>query len=188
MSSAGTVYRPLNFRGSLDLGNATAETYFLNNINQAVVLPLQNDGQWTNHRLCVYLGGRVQTTANVNFALGVYFGSATTFGTIPIISKATKIYTTNFVQVNNKKTNWQVDVNIFWDGDSKTIDGNTFGQMGNIVLGQNTLSVSPSADPNLHNSSNSFQNVFYGLGVTGLFGSSSTGNHAFLDVFTLELK
>ena len=187
MSSAGTVYRPINFHGSPDLGNVIAESYFLNNISQAAVLPLQNDGQWSNHRMRVIMAGRVQTNANVNFAFSIYFGQTTAFGTIPAIASATKIYTSNFVQVNNKKTNWQLDVSFFWDSDSKTIDGYTIGQMGNVVLGQNTLSKAPSADPNLHNSSNSFQNVFYGLGVTGIFGSSSIGNHAFLDVFTLEL-
>lgn len=187
MSGAGTVYRPVNFHGSPDLGNATAESYFLNNLNQAAVLPLQNDGQWVNHRLVVHMGGRVQTSANVAFAISVYFGSSTQFGIIPVISKATRIYTTNFATVNNQKTNWQLDLSIFWDGDSKTICGNTTGQMGDTILGQNTLQAKPSADPNLHNNSNSFQGVFYGLGVTGQFNSSNAGNHAFLDVFTLEL-
>jgi hypothetical protein len=173
--------------GSKDLGNATAEAYFLNNLSQAVVLPLQNDGQWKNSRLRIILGGRVQTTVNTAFSVQVYFGSSTTFGLIPVIASATKIFTTNYVTVNNKKTNWQIDINIFWDGDAKTFDGNTFGQMGNTILGQNTLSGVPSADPNLHNASNSFQGLFYGLGFTGIFNSSSTGNHAFLDVCSLEL-
>lgn len=187
MSGAGTVYRPINFHGSPDLGNATTESYFLNNLAQAVVLPLQNDGQWVNHRLAVHMGGRVQTTINVAFAVSIYFGSSTHFGIIPAIASNTRIFTTNYATVNALKTNWQLDLNIFWDGDSKTICGNTFGQMGDTILGQGTLEATPAADPNLHNNSNSFQNVFYGLGVTGQFNSSSTGNHAYLDVFSLEL-
>ena len=187
MSSAGTVYRPLNFHGSPDLGNATSESYFLNNITQAAVLPLQNDGQWTNHRLIVRMGGRVQTNSNVAFQMSLYFGQSTQHGTLPTFTSCTKIYTTNYATVNNKKTDWQSDLNIFWDGDAKVINGNTMGQIGSTILGSATLIVSPSADPNLHNSSNSFQNIFYGLAATGQFNTSSTGNHAFLDVFTLEL-
>ena len=105
----------------------------------------------------------------------------------PAIAHSTRIYYTNFVTINNQKTNWQLDLKVFWDGDSKTFCGNTEGQMGDTILGQNTLQAKPPADPNLHNNSNSFQGVFYALGVTGQFNSSNAGNHAFLDVFTLEL-
>ena len=186
MSNAGTVYRPNAFPPSLDIGNATAETLFQNKIGGALVLPLQNDGQWTNARLAVHIGGRVQTTSNLNYTLAVYFSSNTVFGVPATVAQSTKIYTTGPTIVNNKQTNWQLDLNIFWDGTSKTFCGNTIGQIGDYILGQNTLIATPTADPNLHNSSNSFQNVFYALSFTGLFSGSSSGNHAFIDVCSLE--
>lgn len=187
MSSVGTIYRPL-FMPSLDLGNATAEKQFLNSQSTAVVLPLQNDGQCSNHRLRGHLGGRVQTTSNLTFALSLYFGSTNVFGAAGAIASNTQLYTSSGLTVNAIKSNFFVDMDFFWDADSKTFCGVCGpGQIANQIIGPSNLVNIPSADPNLHINSNSFQSVFYGLTVTGLFSGSSAGNHAFLDIFTMEL-
>lgn len=186
-SSSDVIVRPLNFPPSLDLGNATAEQQFANNAGGVLVLPLPSDGQLVNSRFRVHLGGRVQTISNLTFTLAVYFGSSTTFGGASPIASNTLMLTTNANTVNAKKTNYQLDMDLFWDDDSDSISGTWLGQIANSIIGASTLANTPTADADLHGDSNSFQGTHYGLTFTGLFSGSSTGNHAFLDVLSIEL-
>jgi hypothetical protein len=185
VSNVTTVYRPL-FGPSQDLGNVTSATQFKNSQGGPFVLVMPNDGQFSNHRLRLHLGGRVQTTTNLNFTLNVYFGSSTTFGAAAAIASNTLLYTTNAATVNTVKSNYHLDIDMFWDNDGKIICGIAQGQIANAIVGPGALANIPVADPNLHNTSNSFQGTFYGITVAGLFSGSSAGNHAYLDVFNLE--
>jgi hypothetical protein len=171
----------------LDLGNATANTQFKNSQGTAFLLPMPSDGQFSNHRLRVHLGGRVQTTTNLTFTLNAYIGSTTVFGTAAAIASNTLLYTSNAVTVNAIRSNYQLDLDLFWDNDAKLICGTGLGQVANQIIGASALANTPTADPNLHNTNNSFQGTHYSITVAGLFSGSSTGNHAYLDVFNMEV-
>lgn len=180
MSGTGTVFRcPLI--PSLDLGNASAETFFLNSRGLTAGLPLQVDGQFTNKRFVINAAGRVATTSNLTFQVNIYLGTKGT-------TADTLIYTTSGLTVNAKKSNWHLDLNCFWDSDAQLINGSGFGQVDNQQVGSGGLTNVITLDSNLHNSSNSFQGTFYKFTVTGLFSGSSAGNHAFLDILEVTLN
>jgi hypothetical protein len=180
MSGTQTTYRA-SLIPSLDLGNASAETAFKNSLGQIATLLLQTDNQFTNKRFVLNLAGRVATSSNLTFQINVYLGTTGT-------TADTLIYSTSGLTVNAKKSNWHLDLNCFWDSDAQLINGSGFGQVDNQQVGAGGLTNVPKIDPNLHNTSNSFQGTFYKFTVTGLFSGSSTGSHAFLDVLELTLN
>jgi hypothetical protein len=163
------------------LGNASAETTFKNSLGGVAALPLQTDNQFTNKRFVINAAGRVATTSNLTFQVNIYLGTTGT-------TADKLIYTTSGLTVNNKKSNWHLDLNCFWDSDAQIINGSGFGQIDNQQVGSGGLTNVITLDPNLHGSSNSFQNTFYKFTVTGLFSGSSTGNHAFLDILEVTLN
>jgi hypothetical protein len=180
MSGVGTVFRcPLI--PSLNLGNASSETTFLNSRGTVAALPLQTDGQFTNKRFAINVAGRVATTSNLTFQVNVYLGTTGT-------TADTLIFTSSGLTVNAKKSNWHLDLNCFWDSDAQLINGSGFGQIDNQQVGSGGLTNVIKLDPNLHGSSNSFQNMFYKFTVTGLFSGSSAGNSAFLDILEVTLN
>lgn len=180
MSSTETTYRA-TYIPSLDLGNASSETNFLNSLGQTASLILQTDNQFSNRRFVLNLAGRVATTSNLNFTVNVYLGTKGS-------TSDTLIFTSGANAVNAKKSNWHLDINMFWDSDAQLINGSGYGQTDNQTVGPSNLQNAPKVDPNLHNSSNSFQGTFYKFTVTGTFSGSSAGNHAFLDVFEVTLQ
>lgn len=179
MSGTGTLFRAPSIP-SLDLGNASSESAFLDSTGVAAKLLLQTDNQFANKRFALALAGRVATNSNLAFTVNIYLGKLGT-------TADTKIFTSNANTVNNKKSNWHIDLNMFWDSDAMVINGHAEGQINNNPIGSSGLANTPVIDPNLHNTSNSFQGVYYKFTVSGLFSGSSAGNHAFLDVFELSL-
>jgi len=179
MSGTGTVFRcPLI--PSLDLGNASAETFFLNSRGLTAALPLQVDGQFTNKRFIINAAGRVATNSNLTFQVNIYIGTTGT-------TADTLIYTTSGLTVNAKKSNWHLDLNCFRDSDAQLINGSGFGQIDNQQVGAGGLTNIIKLDPALHQTSNSFQGVFYKISASGLFSGSSAGNHSFLDILEITL-
>lgn len=179
MPGIGMVYTA-SFIPSQDIGNVTAETQFKNSQGAQANLVLPADGQFINSRLKIRLGGRVATTSNLTFTVNLYFGTSAT------IASNTLLLSSGAQTVNTKKTNWHIDVDLFWDGDSNTFCGIGSGQMSNGPIGPSALSNVPSANPNVRNTISNAATA-YGFTVTGQFSGSSSGNHSFLDIFNVEL-
>jgi hypothetical protein len=179
MSGTGTVVRG-DYIPSNDLGNASVETLFtdINKLPNSIRVP--TDNQLTNKRFTLHIGGRVATTSNLTFTVNLRFGTTRSLSD-------TLVFTSQAMTVNAKKTNWHMDIYMFWDGDSQLINANGIGQVDNSVIGPTGLANAPTVDPNLHNTSNSFQATFYRFTASGQFSGSSAGNHAFIDVFELEI-
>ena|SRR5271165_5368244 len=181
MSGTQTTYRADYIPPSQDLGNAATETFFLNSLGKTAFVNLQTDGQFKNKRFVLNLAGRVATTSNLTFTINAYLGTTGT-------ATDKLIFSSGALTCNTKKTNWHLDVNCFWDGDSQLINGSGFGQLDNQQIGSGGLTNVPTLDPSLHNTSNSFQAVRYIVTVSGTFSGSSAGNHAFLDVLEVTLQ
>lgn len=179
MPGIGMVYRA-SFVPGVDLGNVTAETQFRNLNSAQANLVLPADGQFTNSWLKLRIAGRVATTSNLTFQVNLYFGTSAT------IASNTLLLSSGAQTVNTKKTNWHIDVDFFWDGDSNTFCGIGIGQMANGPIGPTALANVPSANPNIRNTLSNAATA-YGFTVTGQFSGSSAGNHAFLDIFNVEL-
>jgi hypothetical protein len=181
MPSAHTLYTAPMLPG-IDLGNKTTETLLPDGRSGFLQLQLPSNNSLANKSFRVRLFGRVSTTANLNFTLSVYFGISS------VISSNTLIFTTNQVQVNNIKSNWELWLDMTWDSDSKTITGRGAGQLANSILGPGTLQNIPlAADPNRDSNTFLQSGATYGFTATGQFSGSSAGNHAYVDNFALEV-
>jgi hypothetical protein len=180
MPSSRTLYTAALIP-STDLGNATAETQFLNSNGKLLTLPLPSNNSLAQKRFIVKAAGRVKTTSNLTFTLNLYFGISAT------IASNTLIFTSAAQTVNSLSTNWMMNVELFWDVTSQRINGWGFGQVANSVLGPSGL-VNPvtSADPNRDTSTTLNSGAAYGFTLTGLFSGSSAGNSSIVDIFDLE--
>jgi hypothetical protein len=181
VSGTETTYRSDYIPPSLNLGNAATEMFFLNSLGKTAFVRLYTDGQFRNKRFVVNAAGRVVTSSNLTFTINLYLGTTGT-------PADTLIFSSGALTCNAKKSNWFVDLNCFWDGDSQLINGSGFGQLDNQQIGAGGLTNVPKLDPSLHNSSNSFQGVTYMITVSGTFSGSSAGNGAFLDVLEITLQ
>jgi hypothetical protein len=74
-----------------------------------------------------------------------------------------------------------------WDSTSQVINGTGQGQIANNIVGPSTLQNTVTADPNRDSNTFLQSGATYGFTLTGQFGGSSVGNHAFMDDFSLEL-
>ena len=180
MSSGDTLYKA-PFLASTDLGNATAETQFLNARGAQMVLVLPSNNSLASRPFRIRSDGRVSTTTNATFQFTVYFGFSKT------LSANTLMFTTNGLTVNALTSNWMLALDLYWDSTSDLITGTAFGQIANQIVGPAALANTPSANPNRDSSTTLASGPTYGFTATGLFSSSSTGNHAFVDKFALEL-
>ncbi len=180
MPSTATLYRAAMLPGN-DLGNAIAETQMPNGRAATLVLPLPSNGSLANKSFRVRAYGRVSTLITTALTLQVYYGISS------IIASNTKIWTSGAQTVDTIKSNWELWIDISWDSDSKTLNGRGEGQIANNILGPQTLlNVPIAADPNRDSNTFLQSGPTYGFTITGLFGNSSTGNHAYCDLFALE--
>lgn len=180
MPSASTLYRSPFLPGN-DFGNITAETQLSNGRSTPLILALPSNGSLANRPFRVRVGGRVSTTTNTTFDVKVYFGFSST------IASNTLIFDSGANTVNNVTSSWELWLDCFWSGDGNSITGWGAGQLANTVIGPATLNNTPlSANPNRDSNTSLSSGATYGFTVTGVFGGSSAGNHAFVDTFDLE--
>lgn len=175
-----TLYRAPFLPGA-DNPNITAETQLLNGRNTPLALFLPSNGSLANRSFRVRVSGRAQTSTNTTFELRVYFGTSAT------IASNTLIFDAGAQTVNNATSAFELWLDCQWTGDGKLITGRGAGQMANQIIGPSTLNNTPlSADPNRDSSTFLQSGPTYGFSLTGVFGASSAGNHAFVDEFALE--
>jgi hypothetical protein len=181
MPSSATLYRAPLLPGN-DLGNQTSETQMPNGRGASLVLPLPSNGSLAQRRFRVVIAGRVQTTITTTFTLNLYFGFS------PILASNTLIFSSGPNSVNNVSSNFSITVDMFWTAAGLTICGAPGdGQMNNNPIGPSSLSnVITNVDPNRDSNSFLQSGATYGFTATGTFGSTSAGNHAFVDLFELE--
>jgi hypothetical protein len=181
MPSSATLYRAPFLPGN-DLGNQTSETQMPNGRGASLVLPLPSNGQLANRRFRIIISGRVATATNTTFTLNLYFGFSAT------IASNTLIFSSGANTVNNVSSNFSMTVDLYWSTPSLIINGGPGqGQMNNNPIGPSALSnMVTNADPNRDSSTFLASGTTYGFTATGTFGGSSTGNHAFVDIFEME--
>jgi hypothetical protein len=180
MANSLTLYRAPMLPGN-DVGNATAETQMPNGRATPLQLALPSNNSLANKSFRVRVSGRASTTTNTTFRMKVYFGMAT------VIASNTLIFDSGSQSINNTKSNFEFWLDMQWDSDSKSITGRGTGSLANNILGPSTLNNVPiSADPNRDSNTFLQSGPTYGFTVTGIFGGSSAGNHAYIDEFSLE--
>jgi hypothetical protein len=180
MPSSATFYRAPLLPGN-DLGNVTSETQMPNGRGTPLILPLPSNNSLANKRFRIVIAGRVQTTINTTFTLNAYFGFSTT------LASNTAIFSTGANTVNNTNTGFSLAIDLYWNAGSLTITGSGQGQINNNTIGMSGITNSiTSVDPNRDSSTFLASGATYGFTITGLFGNSSTGNHAFADIFEME--
>ena len=173
-----TLYRAFMLPGG-DLGATTVEKQFPNGRATPLLLQLPSNNSLANKSFAIHQCGRVSTSANLTFIINLYFGLD------PIISHNTLIWTAGPQQVNNKSSNFDLWLKLYWDSVSQTITGQGDGQVANNIVGPSTLINIPSADPNRDSNSFLQSGPTYGFTITGTFSGGGT-NHAFIDELALE--
>jgi hypothetical protein len=180
MPSALTLYRA-PFLPGRDSGNIIAETQMLNNNGVAINLLLPSNGTFANKSFRVRCGGRVQTSSNTTFELRIYFG------TLAAIGSNTLIFDAGAQTINNVTSSFEIWLDMQWTADGNLITGRGTGQIANFVAGPAALNNTPlAADPNRDAKTNLQSQPPYGFTVTGIFGASSPGNHAYIDDFSID--
>lgn len=180
MPSSATLYRASMLPGN-DLGNQTSETQMPNGRGASLVLPLPSNGMLANKRFRIVTSGRVQTTINTTFTLTIYSGQSRT------IAANVLIFSSGAITVNNTNTGFNVLLDLYWNSASLTISGSGQGQMNNNTIGPSGLAATiTNLDPSRDSSTFLASGPTYGFTITGMFGNSSTGNHAFVDILELE--
>lgn len=180
MPSAATLYRAPLLPGN-DFGNVIVETQLSNGRGNPLILALPSNGSLANRPFRVRIGGRIATTTNTTFDARAYFGFS------PTIANNTLIFDSAAQTVNNVTSSWEVWLDCFWSADGNSITGWGAGQLANNIMGPATLINTPlSANPNRDSNTFLQSGATYGFTVTGIFGGSSAGNHAFVDIFDLE--
>jgi hypothetical protein len=180
MPSSATLYRAPLLPGN-DLGNQTVETQMPNGRGAPLILPLPSNGSLSNKRFRLVLAGRVQTSIVNTFTLNIYFGFS------PTITLNTLLFSTGAQSVNNANTNYSLTVDLYWGNASKLLTGTAQGQFSDNPIGISGIANSiPNVDPFRDNSTFLASGPTYAFTVTGLFGSSSTGNHATVDIYEME--
>lgn len=175
---------------SAALGNATSETQFTTTavsggLAAASVLmcriPASN--VLKGRPFVLNVAGRVTTGTTSNYTAKVYFGGNTT------PSNNTQIATTGAVSVASAKSNWGLNIEMFWDSTSQVLNGVFYGWNHTSSVAQATLSAQPTSvdlsatEVTLNSGIGATSLVFT---VTGLFGSSNASNTAFVDVFEVS--
>lgn len=180
MPSSATLYRAPLLPGN-DLGNQTSETQMPNGRGTPLILPLPSNGSLANKRFRLIVSGRIATTTNTTFNLNVYFGFSAT------LASNTLIFSSGANTVNNTNTGFSLWVDLYWNAANLSITGRGEGQMNNNPIGPSGISNSiTSVDPARDSSTFLASGATYGFTTTGTFGASSTGNHAFVDIFEME--
>lgn len=179
MPNSATYYQA-SFVPGTDLGNVTAETQLVNARGSIVTLPLPSNGSLANKRFRLVSTGRLQTTINTTFTLNFYFGLSTT------IASNTLILSSGAQTVNNVNANYSMWLDMYWESINKIIGGTGQGQMNNSPIGPTTMANTITADPFRDNSTFLATGPTYGFTITGKFGNSSSGNHAYVHSFDLE--
>lgn len=178
MSSSITLAKA-NGLPSLDLGNVSVETQFKGNNGTQLQLILPANGSLANNGFRIRVSGRIATTSNLTFNVKMYFG-------LGAISANTLFFDCGAQTINNLKIGYSFRIDNHWSGDGQAITGWGAGQVGNNIVGPQTLTnvitaVNPSRD-----SDPTIRSSFYGFTLTGQFSGSSAGNHAYVDNFDME--
>ena len=160
---------------SADLGNVTSTASgFLNSASAAIVLPLFPALHLKNRMFEVRAWGRVEGGTTVNFTPSLYFGTSATVANDTLLKSATA------AAVDSAKHSWQMVAELVWDADSDKIEGCVYFRIADVAItAQVVTAVISSADPE--------DNTARGFIISGLFSTSNSGNHAYLDGFQLEI-
>ena len=160
---------------SADVGDATAETQFLDTQATAVrmQLKLPSGGAYKNRQFVVRVGGRAIGGTAGNFTANLDFGLSATIAT------NTTIASTGADDLNvTTSRGWGIEATLFWDGTGNTLSGFDRSYTGDIYNATATIDAIPtSADPT--------DDGGYGFTVTALFSATDSSNSAFVDYFSV---
>ena len=118
--------------------------------------------------------GRVVTVGTLNFTIFLQFGTSAT------AASNTDISNSGTVSLASLTTNWLVEAELVWDGDSNRINGYQRNQV------HTTLEATAAID-NAITSADPDAGTALGFVVGGTFGTGNAGNKAYLDGLQIDI-
>ena len=160
-------------------GTSTTKTVFTTDGTIPVICYLPTAGQLSGAnplgaaRFAVRCWGRVVTSGTLNFTASLQAGTSAT------AASNTDIEDSGATSLASLTTNWSIDAELIWDGDSNRINGSGTTQVHTTLDAWTTIDNSiTSYDPDA--------GTPLGLVVAGTFGTGAAGNKCYLDGFTIE--
>ena len=161
-------------------GTSTTETAFTTDGSTLVYVPLPSAAELTGAnpqgaaRFKVRAWGRVVTSGTLNFTVALYYGTSAT------LASDTKIEDSGATSLASLTTNWFIECDLVWDGDSNRINGFGRTQVHTTFDAEATIdNAVTSADPD--------GNTAQGFLVSATFGTGAAGNKAYLDGLQIEV-
>ena len=161
-------------------GTSTTETVFTTDGTVPVVamLPLASALTGANPltaiKFRVKAWGRVVTAGTYNFTIKLYYGTSATVASDTLISSS------GTVSLASLTTNWMVEADLVWDGDSQRINGHAWNQVHTTKEATGTIdNAVTAADP--------AGTTALGFLVSATFGTGNASNKAYLDGLQIEL-
>ncbi len=161
-------------------GTSTSETVFTTDGTIPVVCYLPTGAQLSGAnplkcaRFWVRAWGRVVTSGTLNFTAQLQAGTSAT------AASNTDIEDSGTTSLASLTTNWSIDANLLWDGDSNRINGSGTTQVHTTLDAWTTIDNAITAyDPD--------GNTTLGFVVTGTFGTGAAGNKCYLDGFQIDI-
>ena len=161
-------------------GTSTSATVFTSDGTTPVLakLPLGNSLTGTNPRGAVRFRvrawGRVVTAGSYNFTVFLQFGTSAT------ASSNSDISNSSTVSLASLTTNWFIEADLIWDGDSQRINGSAQNLVHTTLEAIATIdNAQTSKDPN------GSTTLAFCAGAT--FGTGAAGNKAYLDGLQIDI-
>ncbi len=160
-------------------GTTTTKNVFTSDGTLPVILSLPSASELAaagvpGSMFTVRAWGRVVTSGTVNFTISLQYGTSAT------ASSNTDIEDSGTTSLASLTTNWYIEANLIWDGDSNRING----------WGRVQVHTTSDADTTIDNGITSADpdgNATQGFVVCGTFGTGAAGNKCYLDGFQMIL-
>ena len=161
-------------------GTGTSAIVFTTDGTTPVYVPLPVWGQISGAnpqgaaRFAVRAWGRVVTAGSYNFTVALQYGTSAT------ASSNSDISNSGAIALASLTTNWLVEADLVWDGDSNRINGYARNQVHTTLEAVATIDTAiTGADPDAGTARGFLVNV--------TFGTGAAGNKAYLDGLQIDI-
>lgn len=170
-------------KNAATLNNPTSATVFKagapNNTNKAVSVGINGDFGGSSVAFRVRARGRATTGTTSNFQAKIQFSTDITNNNAATAGNNTDVFTLTNRSLASITRYWEIDLRLYWDATSQRLTGQSNG-FNNETIETANAAITALTGVDLTSATAGFV-------VAATFGTSNSGNNAFLDEFSMEL-